>query len=141
MALWLPPGARSAIEEQPTHALADQLMAVDDRLRLIKWQLPDTPDGLKFGWFYIVRFNDDGSIAAWMIHNNEQWSEPTQAHIDVFRRGDTWTNPDEFRKRKARHEYERQQAAARAREEAQWKLKDNADFLFRVQVPIKKKVA
>lgn len=141
MALWLPPEVKHQIENQPAHQLADQLMQVDDRLRLIKWGGPDTPDGLKHGWFFIVRFNDDGSLAAWMVHNDGEWCEPTQAHIDIFRRGDTWTNPDEFRKRRARHQYEREAKAKAAREEAQWHLKDKSDFAFRVQIPVSKKVA
>lgn len=141
MALWLPPEVKHQIENQPVHDLADQLMAVDSRLRLIKWEGPDTPDGLRHGWFFIVRFNDDGSLAAWMVHNDEQWCEPTQAHIDIFRRGDTWTNPDEFRKRRARHQYESEKKAQTAREEAQWHLKDKMDYAFRVQVPVSKKVA
>lgn len=140
MALWLPPEARAAIEAQPLHALADQLMAVDERLRLIRWEYPDTEDGLRHGWFFIVRFNDDGSLAAWMVHNDNEWCEPTQAHIEIFRRGDSWVNSDEFRKRAAREKYERDMKASRAREEARWNLKDKSDFLFRVQVPVSKDV-
>lgn len=116
-------------------------MAVDDRLRLLRWDLPDTPDGFLQGWYYIVRFNDDGSIAAWQVHHADQWCEPTSAHIEVFKRGDTWTNPDEFRKRRARNQYEQEAKSRQLREEAQWKLKENADFLFRVQIPVSKKVA
>lgn len=141
MALWIPPEARSAINEQPKHGLGNQLQAVDEGLILMRWDLPSIPGQFKNGWYYIVRFCEDGSIAAWEVHNNDQWCEPSQAHVDVFRRGDTWTNPDEFKRRQKRHDYERDMARRRAQDEALWQFQDKAAFAFRTQIPVPRKVA
>ena len=140
MGLWVPPEVEQSIRETPMHDLGKRLRAIDPRLTLTRWDGAPT-SGLNTGCWYILRHNDDGSNALWEVQTDGVPCEPTGWHVDAFAAGDSWTDPDGWKRRQA--EYLRQRDAeehVRA-EHARWRLKDMTDYAFRTQIPVTRKVA
>lgn len=99
----------------------------------------DETYSLRKGFWYLERRDDEGNVS-FIESSNEDGSyrEPDDRTLEALRFSDTW-NRDVWRDiTRTREERQRRRDAekAREREELQGRLREEADFAFRVQVPV-----
>lgn len=146
--LWLPNGAAESIlndnaeeEAERIVAFTRRLKALDVRLGMFMCNEDDAENELQAGFYYVHRHNEDGTVSFWEIRHpvTGGFYEPDEAVIEAFRRWDANTHGSTADDRRARREADRRR---REKREQDWKdrklaeLKEEADFLFRCQVPI-----
>lgn len=157
--LWLPEQAQAAIHEdvgrQEAARVEDftaRLRGLDERLHCWlqlrdAWILGDPPPGyepkgppiFRAGFYYVLRRNDDGTVATWEISNPDgSFKEPDESVIEAFRRADSHSR-DVWNEEivEARRRAERQVEAERqkAKEDRLCRADDLLAFETRVQVP------
>jgi hypothetical protein len=117
-----------------------RLKAIDPRMRVVFVDQPDDDGALRVGFWHLLRRNEDGSYAWFEISTPDgKYMEPNDQVLDALRRADGWAprnRGDAFRRgQEARlRAIERKREAER--EELRERVKEQADFDFRVQVPV-----
>lgn len=146
--LWVPNRAAEAIfsaqhaeRDEREQAFIRRLKAVDPRLGLFRAKVDDPENELIAGMYYVYRLNDGGDAAFWEIRDpiTGGFYEPDEAVIEAFRRWDANTHGSTAADRREARERKRKERVKREeewRDRKRWEMQEQADFLFRCQVPI-----
>lgn len=147
--LWLPEQAEASLhEEYSSRAEArrvtdftERLKAIDPRLRCYLHKEPDV-EGLRQGFYYLIRRNDDGTTAVWEVQDEGRFREPDEQDIQAFYATDLWKQgaKERLKGRAEANRRERRRAAERTREQQREHLREKAAFAFRTQIPVSKDV-
>lgn len=146
--LWIPNSAAEAIlganaeqEAERIITFTRRLKAVDSRLGLFMANVDDPENDIRAGFYYVYRHNEDGTTAFWEIRHpvGGGFYEPDEAVIEAFRRWDANTHGSTAADRREARERKRKERVKREeewRDRKRWEMQEQADFLFRCQVPI-----
>lgn len=148
--VWVPNRVADAIihEAQGRHEaarvleFAKRLKALDLRLDCLL-QTRDVPDeGLRAGFYYVIRRNEDGTVAMWEIRNPDgSFREPADDVIEALRKGDAnRTNLKAERERERRRvELGREKHKRDVLDRRHGEFKEQVEYAFRVQMPVRRK--
>lgn len=149
--LWLPEQARARIETEAASLgeairvdeFRKRLKAFDERLDCYL-ETQDHPEGdTRLGFWYILRHNEDGTVALWEVNDMGAFREPDERDIEALRMLDL-RNPArgrEMRERRDRKLAEKQAAKDRARDEQIGQADEIVQYMTRVQVPVSRDLA
>lgn len=139
--LWMPNGAAEQIlaekagmdEAKRFVGFRHRLHALDPRMDVVLCEREDPENDLRQGFYYLVRRNENGTVAMWEISNPDgSFREPADDLIDGLQKIDRTTLWD-FRDEQQRKKRLREREAERKREEASERFRDECDYAFRVQ--------
>lgn len=131
---------RGMAEAQRMLDFKRRLRQIDSRFTDVFLATEDAADyNIRRGFWYLERRDDHGNVS--FIESSDEhgnYREPDEATLEALRGSDTW-NRDVWRDiTRTREERQRRLEAdkRRRREESAARLQEQADFAFRVQVPV-----
>lgn len=149
---WVPNSVAEAIlneaegrkEAQRMVQFRARLKALDSRFGCFCADKNYPDDEIRMGFWYVFRRNEDGTVAFWEISSPDgSYREPGEDVIAALQKGDA-NRTDLRREREAQRRADarrREKRDADRREAIHDRLKDEFDYAFRVQIPIKKGLA
>lgn len=117
--------------------IRNRLRAIDARLDLILCDREDPDNELLYGYYYVIRRNENGTMTFWQVQQPDgSYREPDERIVQAFQQMDRHTVAD-LRREQEEKQRRKRKREAEWQERKGWELKDEADFAFRVQVPVK----
>lgn len=110
-----------------------RLKAVDECLDVFLCERDDPDNELRGGYWYVYRRGDSGMTGCWEVQNPDgSYREPGEDVVAAFQQMDG-ESLDDVRYRREVRRRARERALERRQDEAAWRLRDEADYAFRVQ--------